>query len=88
MLNLRRRLHAPAAGRGRIQQQLKKAFGFLGNVITSSEAYEWCALWPDDRRTQRQRYSVWRVLRLVADPVGRADTIGRPWIWRLKGKGG
>jgi hypothetical protein len=25
-----------------------------------------------------------RILRRIADPVGRADTIGRPWLWRLR----
>jgi hypothetical protein len=30
------------------------------------------------------RWSVSRILRQIAEPVGRADTPGRPWLWRLK----
>jgi hypothetical protein len=30
------------------------------------------------------RWSVSRILRQIAEPIGRASTIGRPWIWRLK----
>jgi hypothetical protein len=30
------------------------------------------------------RWSVHRILRQIAEPIGRADTIGRPWLWRLK----
>jgi hypothetical protein len=25
-----------------------------------------------------------RILREIAEPIGRAPTIGRPWLWRLK----
>jgi hypothetical protein len=27
---------------------------------------------------------VHRILRQIAEPIGRAPTIGRPWIWRLR----
>jgi hypothetical protein len=30
------------------------------------------------------RYSVWRILREIAEPVGRSRGPGRPWLWRLK----
>jgi hypothetical protein len=30
------------------------------------------------------RWSVDRILRVIAEPIGRAPTIGRPWLWRLK----
>jgi hypothetical protein len=33
------------------------------------------------------RWSVHRILREIADQIGRAPTIGRPWIWRLKTPG-
>jgi hypothetical protein len=29
-------------------------------------------------------HSVWRILRQIAEPIGRAPTIGRPWLWQLK----
>jgi hypothetical protein len=28
--------------------------------------------------------SVHRILRQMAEPIGRAPTIGRPWLWRLR----
>jgi hypothetical protein len=34
--------------------------------------------------SQLDRHGVWRVLCEVAVPIGRATSIGRPWIWRLK----
>ena len=30
------------------------------------------------------RWSVSRILRQIGEPIGRADTIGRPWLRRLK----
>jgi hypothetical protein len=30
------------------------------------------------------RWSVHRILRQIAEPIGRAPTIGRPWMWRLR----
>jgi hypothetical protein len=30
------------------------------------------------------RWSVHRILRQIAEPIGRAPTIGRPWLWRLR----
>jgi hypothetical protein len=34
--------------------------------------------------TGNLRWSVLRILRVIAEPVGRAETIGRPWLWRLR----
>jgi hypothetical protein len=51
--------------------------------VNTSTVYAWC--YPRNRRlNQRKRHSVWRILRQIAEPIGRADTIGRPWLWRLK----
>jgi hypothetical protein len=33
---------------------------------------------------QWERWSIVRILEQVAVRVGRAETIGRPWLWRLK----
>jgi hypothetical protein len=30
------------------------------------------------------RWSVHRILRQLCQRVGRAETIGRPWLWRLR----
>jgi hypothetical protein len=83
--NLQRRPHAPAADLGRLQRQTTRAFTVGGAVLSSTEVYDWC--FPRDRahaRSQAARWSVQRVLMRIADCVGRGDTCGRPWLWRLK----
>jgi hypothetical protein len=84
--NLRRRPHAPNAGRGRLQRQIRRAF--VGRaLLTSSEVYDSCYAKKrafGERISQRHRHSVWRILRTIADPIGRAVTMGRPVLWRLK----
>jgi len=73
-----------ARGNGRLQRQVARAF--VGNdYVSTSEVFNWC--FPRDRRVswrRRHRWSVVRVLNQVADRVGRANTPGRPWIWRLR----
>ena len=79
--------HAPAKGRGRLQIAIRRAFMVGGDELTSSQVYD-CAY--SRRRSQRRplseavRWSVHRILREIAEPIGRAPTIGRPWLWRLK----
>jgi hypothetical protein len=84
--NLQRRPHAPAAGRGRLQVRVRRAF--LGRpLLSTSEAYDWAyARHRACRRPMSEavRWSVHRILRQIAEPIGRAPTIGRPWLWRLK----
>ena len=82
--NLRLRPHAPAAGRGRLQVQIRRAF--LGHhLLSSSQVYDYAlARVRGDTWRRRHRWSVIRVLRQIAEPIGRAPTIGRPWLWRLK----
>jgi hypothetical protein len=84
--NLRLRPHAPNAGRGRLQRQIRRAFAGRP-LLTSSQVYDSCYVKRrvfGERIPQRHRHSVWRILRTIADPIGRASTIGRPWLWRLK----
>jgi hypothetical protein len=57
-------------------------------VLTSTEIYDWAH---GRRRFGRRRsmpfgiYSrTLRTLRAMCEPVGRAPTIGRPWLWRLR----
>jgi hypothetical protein len=80
--NLRRRPHAPNKGRGRLQRQIRRAFIVHGPVVSSSQVYDWCFA-HKRKLSQLRRHGVWRILREVADPVGRASTIGRPVLWRL-----
>ena len=84
--NLLRVPHAPAAGRGRLQIQIRRAF-VVREALTSSEIYDSC--YAKRRMLGQQidrpyRWSVLRILRQLADRIGRAPTAGRPWIWRLR----
>jgi hypothetical protein len=84
--NLQRRPHAPAAGHGRLQVQIRRAF--LGRpLLSTSEVYDWAyARHRAYRRPMSEavRWSVHRILRQLCHRVGRAPTIGRPWLWRLR----
>ena len=81
--NLRLRPHAPNLGRGRLQTQIRRAFT-IAPVLSSSELYDWCYPRKPVPLSTRHRYSVWRILRRICECVGRAETIGRPWLWRLR----
>jgi hypothetical protein len=73
--NLAHRPPAPGAGRGRAQRAVRRAFISAGaDVISTSDARRWGAA----------RRSVRDVLARIAVKVGRAPTIGRPTLWRLK----
>jgi hypothetical protein len=84
--NLQRRPHAPNAGRGRLQVQIRRAF--VGHrLLSSSQVYDWAYTRHRAYRrpmSEAVRWSVHRILRQIAEPIGRAPTIGRPWLWRLK----
>jgi hypothetical protein len=83
--NLRRRPAAPNAGRGRLQTQITRAFIAAGPVVSSTQVYDWAfARRPQMRRSHFSRRRVWQLLQQIAEKVGRAPTIGRPWLWRLK----
>jgi hypothetical protein len=80
------RLGPAAPGRrGRIQRGIQRAFVVSGtSTLSTSAIYDWTM---KDRNTgwqRMQRHSVWRVLRRMCDRIGRADTPGKPWLWRLK----
>ena len=79
--NLRRRPHAPNAGRGRLQRQIARCFHVHGPEVSGAVIYDWTQTWPDGRK---HYWSTKQTLCELADPIGRATTIGRPWIWRLR----
>jgi hypothetical protein len=60
----------------------------LSDELSASTIYEWSRRWQrrhDGRRiNQRERWSIVRILETVAVRAGRAKTIGRPWLWRLR----
>jgi hypothetical protein len=82
--NLRLRPHAPNKGRGRLQVQIRRAF--VGHcLLSSSQVFDYALVRVrGDFWRRRHRWSVHRILRQIAEPIGRAPTIGRPWLWRLK----
>ena len=82
--NLHRRPHAPNKGRGRLQRQIARAFIVHGDVVSATDIYCWCRRWRSSRFGMPERWSIVRILRQIAEPVGRAPTIGRPWLWRLR----
>jgi hypothetical protein len=76
---------APAKGRGRLQRQINRCFVVFGPEVSASRVYDWCfARNPRARQSRGHRWSVLRILRTIADPIGRAVTIGRPVLWRLR----
>jgi hypothetical protein len=86
--NLHLRPHAPARDRGRLQVQIRRAFMVHGPVVSSSSIYDWCyarrRLMLGKPLTLPHRYSVWRILVTMADPIGRGTGSARPTLWRLR----
>jgi hypothetical protein len=82
--NLRLRPRAPNAGKGRLQRQIARAFIAHGPVLNSSDVYRWCERWQAREFGQWERWSIVRILDVVADRVGRGTGRGWPWLWRLK----
>jgi hypothetical protein len=81
--NLRLRPSRPAAARGRLQRQVRRAFIAGGPQLTSSEIYDWTNGRNRKAMTTRHRYSVWRILTTIADPGRRVPPYGAR-LWRLK----
>jgi hypothetical protein len=89
--NLRRRPHAPNAGRGRVRRAIRMCFHFRADadgIVDGGTVVRFCQEWRyqcDGWRPSRlNRITVHRVLVKVAERVGRAGTRGRPWLWKLK----
>jgi hypothetical protein len=84
--NLARRPTTPARGNGKVQRMARRALLALGAANTS-EILTWtCSgkLHRGERLANHDNRAARRALDRIADRVGRAATIGRPWIWRLK----
>jgi hypothetical protein len=85
--NLRLRPPQPAADRDRLQTQVRRAFIAADRPeVSASTIYQWCYV----RRQMRgepvtawYRHSVQRILREIADPVGRTKPYGAI-LWRLR----
>jgi hypothetical protein len=77
--NLASRPARPALNNGPVQRRARRALLALGEASTS-EVSLWVHRLPTPARTGYTR----RVLLRMAERVGRAPTIGRPWLWRLR----
>jgi hypothetical protein len=78
--NLSLRPAKPALNRGSVQRRARRRL-LLGPASTSQ-----LMIWTHPRGGKRQhsRRAVRHVLERIAVRVGRAQTRGNPWIWRLK----
>src|SRR5215813_8320184 len=78
--NLSLRPARPSFNRGPVQRRAKRALLVLGTASTST-----ITQWTHRRPTPGITRSTRRALAQIgAVRVGRAATIGRPWLWRLR----
>jgi hypothetical protein len=83
--NLSRRPSRPSLNRGPVQRRAKRALWALG-IASTSQIAEWTHVRArvrglcSDNHTRSAR----RVLERIAVRIRRANTIGRPWIWKLR----
>jgi hypothetical protein len=84
--NLSRRPAKPALKRGRVQRGALRALWALNGEATTSEVAEWTHVRARayGERSDNHTRSARRVLERIAVRVGRANTIGRPWLWQLR----
>ena len=86
--NLVHRPAKPALNRGRVQRLAQRALLALGGTATTSQVIGWTCCSKrlvHGRRIERHDYRAARqALDRIAERIGRAKTIGRPWLWRLK----
>jgi hypothetical protein len=84
--NLSRRLAKPALGNGRVQRAARRALWAL-EMASTSQVLEWTCSSKrhrGERTTEHDSRAARRALeRIGAVRIGRARTIGSPWIWRL-----
>jgi hypothetical protein len=88
-LNLRKKPPAPSKGRGPVQRAIRRVFMASGaEVLNSTDIYDWAHGRRRFGRRKSMPFGVYsrtlRTLRAMCEPVGRAPTIGRPWLWRLR----
>jgi hypothetical protein len=87
--NLRKRPPTPSKGRGPVQVRIRRAFMASGaEVLSTSAIYAWTHARRRHRHHKSMPLGIYsrtlRTLRMMCDPVERAPTIGRPWLWRLR----
>jgi hypothetical protein len=69
---------------GRMRRQLERAFMAMpGQDLDTGTLCRW--VWVRRQRFRTGQYErLRRIVRELADPIGRASSKGRPWIWRLR----
>jgi hypothetical protein len=67
-----------------LQRQIARAFIAHGDVVSATDIYRWCRRFRSTRFGMLERWSIVRILNERCVRVGRASTIGRPWLWRLR----
>ena len=68
------RPRSPNLGRGHLQTSIRRVFTAAGDrPVSSTELYDWAYPRP---RQKRHRYSIWRILVQIADPIERVPPYG------------
>jgi hypothetical protein len=81
--NLAKRPHAPAAGRGRLQTQVRRALIVHGPLVTTSQLLDWAYVRNRRRPTGWDHSKVMRICAEHCDRIERVPPHGA-WLWRLR----
>src|SRR5262245_29384599 len=84
--NLRKRPAKPALDRGRLQRAARRAFIAEGDQLSTTTILDWVYVRRRHAPLSPGLYhALHRALESIgAKRIGRAETIGRPWLWRLR----
>jgi hypothetical protein len=68
---------------GRLKSRVRQAFGLYGRPLTTTELVKHCYCWvlQGEKIKSWHRTNVTRVANLLAIPIGRATSQGRPIMW-------
>jgi hypothetical protein len=68
---------------GRLKRQVRRAFRLYGRPLTTTELVKHCYCWvlQGEKIKSWHRTNVTRVANLLAIPIGRATSQGRPIMW-------
>jgi len=81
--NLSRRA---AKGNGRVQRLCRRAL-LVHGTISTSDAIAWsyhALMWGAPRRNTLNRAARRALVSIGAVKIGRASTVGRPWLWEMR----
>jgi hypothetical protein len=66
---------------GRLKRQVRRAFLLFGKPLTTNDLVKHCYWWVGEEIKSWHRTNVSRVANLLAIPIGRATSQGRPIMW-------